>query len=291
MVRFGSDTEISDLSIDQILPLPVIRFLILDDSSKFFSICSDSGTRFRFEMCQLDLESEQQWERWRDAIIKLGGGRQSDDVNTWRTSYVIDLSHGYGKRHELKKVKVKTPIESIGFDSGQSVGIQTENKLTTEEDFPNQDTTASGDTVNKKFTRPKKYVYARPKSIENNKSHTNKKGKETMTESDCASSSSSEFSSDDETLIGYRPSDRLTILFTAAKFVPSNDSVGILKSKLRKSKSLNDLQDSQCQPRDMPSTDTSFLKKVFNNYMFIYNNGGFYLFLCFRKMFAFMDKF
>lgn len=213
-------------------------------------------------MCQLDLESEQQWERWRDAIIKLGGGLESNDVNNWRTSYVIDLRHGYGKSSELTKVKVKSPVKSIGSESGQSVGVQTENELTTEEGFPNQDTTASGDTVNKHLTRPKKYVYARPKGNKKDNSDTKKKGKDTVTESDCASSSSSECSFDDETFIGYRPSDRLTILFTAARFVPSNDSVGILRSKLRKSKSSNDLQDSQYLLCDMPSIDPPFLKKV-----------------------------
>ncbi|XP_045174392.2 uncharacterized protein LOC123535711 [Mercenaria mercenaria] len=284
------DIEIANLVVDQIIPLPVIRFLILDDSSKYFTILTYPGMRYRFQMCQLDSDSDDMWQKWREIILSLSDDPKSTDPNIWKTSYVIALHSGVATRSKVKSAYAKP----LGFVAVRNVGIQTTENMI-------EEITSNDNAINKTS--------------------------DTGLEKDSDSSSSSEYDFLEKTKIGYKPKDRLAVLFTRSSFASYNDTENIMcpdtedtmrsdtedetrpdagdrimkpdtkyimrpdtedtmrvdtedimrpntenimrpdpeqimKHELRKTRSLNDLPDSLCKMLDTPIAEPSTLKKL-----------------------------
>ncbi|XP_060553566.1 uncharacterized protein LOC132714671, partial [Ruditapes philippinarum] len=124
------DTDTEGLSVDELLPLSTIRFLILDDITKYLTIITYTGQKFRFEMCQLDSSSTKSWGKWRETIMTLNGDqiRTTCDPEDWKTSSVVYLNNGTAT-HNVERGAGVQPKESSIDSSSSSEDINHKIKL------------------------------------------------------------------------------------------------------------------------------------------------------------------
>ncbi|KAL4225282.1 hypothetical protein ACF0H5_015970 [Mactra antiquata] len=131
----SSDDVISDLFFDEIIPLPLLHFFVIDDRAKRFTVCTSHGLLYHFEMCLLDFCTEQDWSRWRAVIARLTG--RSDEcfgAKSKRISYVVKIDENIHKKFEATRDKYGLPRTDslhfihnpMTFKQVESVGIQTQ---------------------------------------------------------------------------------------------------------------------------------------------------------------------
>ena len=88
----SGDPELCDLMIEQVLPLAVIKFFVINDRSKLFTVCTCYGNMLYFEKCRLDSNVEKSWETWIRVVKEISVDRGSSyGPALWRSSTVLDM--------------------------------------------------------------------------------------------------------------------------------------------------------------------------------------------------------
>ena len=97
----NKDDDVEGLKINLVFPLPAVLFILLDNRSKRFAICTCVGILMFFEMCIDEPNCDENWQRWRRVIFlqtdeKLNAGFHKIEAPSWQpvwsSPYVINLS-------------------------------------------------------------------------------------------------------------------------------------------------------------------------------------------------------
>ena len=97
----NEDDDVEGLKINLVFPLPAVLFILLDNRSKRFAVCTCVGILMFFEMCIDEPNCDENWQRWRRVIFlqsdgKLHAGFPLMEAPSWQpkwsSPYVINLS-------------------------------------------------------------------------------------------------------------------------------------------------------------------------------------------------------
>ncbi|KAH3877319.1 uncharacterized protein LOC127871372 isoform X1 [Dreissena polymorpha] len=126
--------EITNLSMDHIIPLGFLKFFIIDDRAMRLTAFTFLDGLYHFEMCQLDFNTNTLWKQWREIILCIGGERCAiSGFHSWTTSGIergtISGIHGDHLRTSAANQTLFFYHHPFAFSQVNSVAVQTDGPI------------------------------------------------------------------------------------------------------------------------------------------------------------------